>query len=92
MLRRSRFIPALAVAACGLLAASCSAAGPAQSSQAQSSQAQAARTLHSKTTLAAAPGAAGAPLLGFSDARHGWLVVGGITWRTADGGASWIRG
>ena len=45
MLRRSRFIPALAVAACGLLAASCSAAAPAQSSQAQSGQAPAARTL-----------------------------------------------
>jgi photosystem II stability/assembly factor-like uncharacterized protein len=47
---------------------------------------------HSRTTLAAPPGGATAPLLGFSDASHGWLVYGGITWRTADGGASWIRG
>jgi hypothetical protein len=63
MLRRSRFIPALAVAACGLLAAaSCSAAAPPS------------------------------PVLGFGDARHGWLVFGGVTWRTSDGGASWIRG
>jgi len=28
-------------------------------------------------------------LLGFSDASHGWLVFGGVTWRTTDGGASW---
>jgi len=43
----------------------------------------------SRTTLTAAPGAAGPPLLGFSDASHGWLVFGGVTWRTTDGGASW---
>jgi photosystem II stability/assembly factor-like uncharacterized protein len=32
------------------------------------------------------------PLLGFSDADHGWLVVGNATWRTADGGRTWTRG
>jgi hypothetical protein len=50
MLRRSRHIPALAVAACSLLAG---------------------------------------PLLDFSDASHGWLVYGGVTWRTSDGGINW---
>jgi photosystem II stability/assembly factor-like uncharacterized protein len=29
------------------------------------------------------------PLLGFSDANHGWLVLGTATWRTADGGRTW---
>src|SRR5579862_274722 len=32
------------------------------------------------------------PLLGFSDADHGWLVIGNATWRTADGGRTWTRG
>ncbi|MGH3173639.1 MAG: WD40/YVTN/BNR-like repeat-containing protein [Streptosporangiaceae bacterium] len=46
----------------------------------------------------ATPGRSCAPLTagtagpGFSDASRGWLVAGGVTWRTADGGASWIRG
>jgi hypothetical protein len=44
---------------------------------------------HARTTLVAPPGAAPAPLLGFSDAGHGWLVFGGVTWRTSDGGTSW---
>jgi photosystem II stability/assembly factor-like uncharacterized protein len=47
---------------------------------------------HSRTTLIAPPGAAGTPLLGFSDANHGWLVFGGVTWRTSDGGTGWTRG
>jgi hypothetical protein len=29
------------------------------------------------------------PLLGFSDAGHGWLVPGNGTWHTADGGRTW---
>jgi hypothetical protein len=32
---------------------------------------------------------AGGPLLDFSDASHVWIVFGGVTWRTSDGGASW---
>lgn len=28
-------------------------------------------------------------LLGFSDANHGWLVLGSSTWRTSDGGRTW---
>jgi photosystem II stability/assembly factor-like uncharacterized protein len=32
-----------------------------------------------------------APLLDFSDASHGWLVLGNRTWHTADGGRSWTR-
>jgi photosystem II stability/assembly factor-like uncharacterized protein len=43
----------------------------------------------STATLVAPPGAVGAPLLDFSDASHGWLVCGGVTWRTSDGGVSW---
>jgi photosystem II stability/assembly factor-like uncharacterized protein len=31
------------------------------------------------------------PLLGFSDANHGWLVLGSSTWRTSDGGHTWTR-
>jgi photosystem II stability/assembly factor-like uncharacterized protein len=31
------------------------------------------------------------PLLDFSDANHGWLVIGHATWRTADGGRTWTR-
>jgi photosystem II stability/assembly factor-like uncharacterized protein len=34
---------------------------------------------------------AATPLLGFSDADHGWLVAGDATWRTADGGRTWTR-
>jgi photosystem II stability/assembly factor-like uncharacterized protein len=168
MLRRSRHIPALAVAACGLLAAACSApAGTAPASTSQRSlpalppwqltqvtsldavsgevayaiggQDLLARTgdggrhwtelrpapaptglldvlgpatalgaqdagdagailrsadgghtwRHSSTTLVAPPGAGYTPLLDFSDASHGWLVYGGVTWRTSDGGINW---
>jgi len=32
------------------------------------------------------------PLLSFSDADHGWLVLSNVTWRTADGGRTWARG
>jgi hypothetical protein len=32
------------------------------------------------------------PLLSFSDADHGWLVLGNVTWHTADGGRTWTRG
>jgi photosystem II stability/assembly factor-like uncharacterized protein len=32
------------------------------------------------------------PLLSFSDADHGWLVLGGGTWHTADGGRTWTGG
>jgi hypothetical protein len=32
------------------------------------------------------------PLLSFSDADHGWLVLGGGTWHTADGGRTWTSG
>ena len=44
---------------------------------------------HSSTTLVAPPGAGYTPLLDFSDASHGWLVFGGATWRTSDGGINW---
>jgi photosystem II stability/assembly factor-like uncharacterized protein len=43
----------------------------------------------STATLVAPPGAVAAPLLDFSDASHGWLVFGGVTWRTSDGGINW---
>ena len=29
------------------------------------------------------------PPLGFSDASHGWLVLGKGTWHTAGGGRTW---
>jgi len=31
------------------------------------------------------------PLLDFTDAGHGWLVLGNATWHTADGGRTWTR-
>jgi photosystem II stability/assembly factor-like uncharacterized protein len=31
------------------------------------------------------------PLLDFSDANHGLLVIGNATWRTANGGRTWTR-
>jgi hypothetical protein len=57
MLRRSRFIPALAVAACGLLAASCSAATPAPSSQARTLSAGPAPVYTCSATGPGSPGA-----------------------------------
>jgi photosystem II stability/assembly factor-like uncharacterized protein len=37
------------------------------------------------------PNSPAVPLLGFSDANHGWLVIGNATWRTADGARTWTR-
>jgi hypothetical protein len=31
------------------------------------------------------------PLLDFSDATHGWLVLDNITWRTVNGGLTWTQ-
>ncbi len=47
---------------------------------------------HSQTRLAWPPSGQGQPLLAFSDANHGWLVLDGLTRRTADGGLTWSRG
>ena len=46
----------------------------------------------SRATLVAPPGAADTPLISFGDASHGWLVFGGVIWRTSDGGTGWVRG
>jgi photosystem II stability/assembly factor-like uncharacterized protein len=90
MLRRSRFISALAVAACGLLAASCSAATPAQSSQVQSSQARDADSLSAgpdpEYTAVAFPRAAsgwllGQPASGAARAEIWHSVTAGRTWQ-----------
>jgi hypothetical protein len=32
---------------------------------------------------------AGPPLVDFTDAEHGWLIIGTSSWRTADGGRTW---
>jgi photosystem II stability/assembly factor-like uncharacterized protein len=32
------------------------------------------------------------PLLSFTDASHGWLVLGSTAWHTADGGRTWTLG
>jgi photosystem II stability/assembly factor-like uncharacterized protein len=34
-------------------------------------------------------GSLAVPLLDFTDASHGWLVLGNATWHTADGGRTW---
>jgi hypothetical protein len=31
------------------------------------------------------------PLLDFSDANHGWLILGYATWHTSDGGRTCAR-
>src|SRR5439155_1641929 len=46
----------------------------------------------SRAMLVAPPGAADTPLISFGDASHGWLVFGGVIWRTSDGGTGWVRG
>jgi photosystem II stability/assembly factor-like uncharacterized protein len=44
---------------------------------------------HSDIRLTIPAGSPATPLLGFSDANHGWLVLGSATWRTSDGGRAW---
>jgi photosystem II stability/assembly factor-like uncharacterized protein len=44
---------------------------------------------HSGIPLTIPAGSPASPLLGFSDANHGWLVLGSATWRTSDGGRTW---
>ncbi len=48
--------------------------------------------LHSSTRIEIPANSSAVPLLDFSDADHGWLVLGNATWRTADGGRTWTRG
>jgi len=107
MLRRSPYIPALAVAVCGLLIAGCSAAGlstgfvwglessgrPAVTVLSLSRTTDNGRSWrHSGTRLVFPPGGQVTPLLSFSDASHGWLVLGNTTWRTVNGGLTCTRG
>jgi photosystem II stability/assembly factor-like uncharacterized protein len=46
---------------------------------------------HSDIRLVVPASSQAMPLLDFSDANHGWLVLGGRTWRTSDGGRTWTR-
>jgi hypothetical protein len=46
---------------------------------------------HSDIRLTIAAGSPASPLLGFSDANHGWLVLGSTIWRTSDGGRTWTQ-
>lgn len=46
---------------------------------------------HCAIRLTIPAGSAVSPLLGFSDADHGWLVLGSTTWRTSDGGRAWTQ-
>jgi photosystem II stability/assembly factor-like uncharacterized protein len=46
---------------------------------------------HSDIGLVIPASSAAVPLLDFTDASHGWLVLGNATWRTSDGGRSWHR-
>jgi photosystem II stability/assembly factor-like uncharacterized protein len=46
---------------------------------------------HVDVRLTGATASGASPLLGFSDADHGWLVLGSSTWRTSDGGRTWTR-
>jgi photosystem II stability/assembly factor-like uncharacterized protein len=49
------------------------------------------RWQQSSTRLVIPVNSLAVPLLGFSDASHGWLVLGNATWHTADGGRTWSR-
>jgi photosystem II stability/assembly factor-like uncharacterized protein len=44
---------------------------------------------HSDTGLVIPASSGAVPLLDFTDASHGWLVLGNDTWRTSDGGRTW---
>ncbi len=46
---------------------------------------------HSDIGLVIPASSTAEPLLDFTDASHGWLVLGNATWRTSDGGRSWHR-
>jgi hypothetical protein len=85
MLRRSRFIPPLAVAACGLLAASCSAAAPAQSSQAPAARILTAGPAPVYTAVAfprpASGWLLGQPASGAARAEIWHSVTAGRTWQ-----------
>ena len=73
MLRCSRYAPVLAVAAGAALAWTEAGRGWQRSSI---------RLVIPVDSLAV-------PLLDFTDASHGWLVLGNGTWHTADGGRTW---
>ena len=85
MLRRSRHIPALAVAACGLLAVSCSAAAPAQSSQAAAARILTAGPAPVYTAVAFPRAASGwllgQPASGAARAEIWHSVTAGRTWQ-----------
>jgi len=49
------------------------------------------RWQHSSVRLVIPADSPAAPLLSFTDASHGWLVLGDATWHTADGGRTWSR-
>lgn len=49
------------------------------------------RWQHDSIRLVIPPSSYAVPLLAFSDASHGWLVLGNATSRTADGGRTWTR-
>jgi hypothetical protein len=49
------------------------------------------RWQHDSIRLVIPPSSYTVPLLAFSDAGHGWLVLGNATWRTGDGGRTWTR-
>ena len=49
------------------------------------------RWQHDSIRLVIPAGSFAVPLVAFSDAGHGWLVLSNATWRTADGGRTWTR-
>jgi photosystem II stability/assembly factor-like uncharacterized protein len=50
------------------------------------------RWQQSSTTLDIPVNSLAVPLLSFTDASHGWLVLGNATWHTANGGRTWTPG
>jgi photosystem II stability/assembly factor-like uncharacterized protein len=46
---------------------------------------------HRDIRLVIPAGSQAVPLLDFSDANHGWLVLGNTTWRTSNGGRTWTQ-
>src|SRR6185312_2785583 len=95
MLRRSRHIPALAVAACGLLAAACSAPagtaspGTAPASTASPGQAPTTRTLTAGPTPQYTAVAFPRPAAGWLLGRPGFGVARAEIWHSVTAGRTW---
>src|SRR5690348_14989443 len=89
MLRRSRHIPALAVMACGLLAAACSAPATVRAGAASPGQAPTSRTLTAGPTPQYTAVAFPRPAAGWLLGRPGFGVARAEIWHSVTAGRTW---